>query len=102
MEEVFGGALGGAGTGAGIGAMLAGPTGGMSVPIGAGIGLLAGGIGGLFKKKARDKQKQSLQQARSQLEGLARDQRAQRAQDLEKAMSFFAPAQSQYQRLYGG
>lgn len=99
MEEVFGGALGGAGTGAAIGSMF-GP--GIGTGIGAGAGLLMGGLGGLFQKRGRDKQKQSLQQARAQLETLARDQRTQRAADLEKAMSFFGPAQAQFQRLYGG
>lgn len=98
MEDVFGGAMGGAGAGAGIGSMFPGP----GTAIGAGVGALAGGIGGWFKHRGRQKQKAALGQARMQIEDLARDQRQQRADELEKAMSFFGPAQAEMKRLYGG
>lgn len=98
IEDLFGGAASGAGSGAAIGSLF-GPLG---TGIGAGAGALLGGGLGYFRGKARDKSKQAVGQARLQLEQLARDQRQQRMQDLDRAMSFFQPAQDQYRKLYGG
>lgn len=72
--------------------------GGLSNP----INPIGGAMAGYQQKKGARLQKETLGQARLQLEQLARRQREQRMADLHKTMSLFDPVDAQYQRLYGG
>ena len=99
FSDIWSGAATGATTGAGVGAMSVNPYG---IGIGAGVGALVGGVQGYFRGKQKNKQQQALGEARMRLEQLARDQRSQRTQDLERALGYFQPAQAEMTRLYGG
>lgn len=88
----------GALSGAGSGALIGGSFGG---PLGAGIGAAAGGLLGLFGGGAEDDRRQQTEAARKQLQEYARQQYAQRMQDLQRAMQYFQPVNANLQRLYG-
>lgn len=60
-----------------------------------------GPIAGYFQHQATKRKQEALGQARLQMDELARSQRAQRMQDLDRAMGFFGPVQAEMARLYG-
>lgn len=90
----FGSVLGGVGGGALAGIPLAGATGGWSIPIGA---VLGGGMSALSssnRNNAASAQKQSIDEAMARLRQSSQEQYQNRMQDLDKAMSFYGPAQN--------
>lgn len=64
-------------------------------------GGLPGAAAGYFQNQAGKKKKEAIGAARTKMEELAREQRAQRMADLDRAMGFFGPVQSEMTRLYG-
>jgi hypothetical protein len=101
-EDLYSGtALGGAATGATTGAAIGGPI----APYTALAGGLIGGLTGAFANSQRSEATQGQQQNLAQLQRNLRQKSDQRRQqylsDLEKALSFYGPAQSEWDRLYG-
>jgi hypothetical protein len=72
-----------------------GTIGGLFNPMG------GGPVAGYFQHQGAKKKQQAIGDARVKLEELARSQRAQRMADLDRAMGFFGPVQSEMTRLYG-
>lgn len=98
LDDIFGGAATGGVTGAAAGSVIPG----VGTALGAGVGALVGGVSGWFRGNGRDKQKEAMAKAREQLQAFANQQRVQREQDLQRALSYFQPAQQELKRLYGG
>lgn len=95
------GTLSGAGSGALTGAAIGSIIPGVGTGIGAGIGAIGGGLLGFFGGGAEKKRQQANEDARRQLQEYARQQYAQRMQDLDKALAYFQPVNANLQRLYG-
>lgn len=91
------GAAKGSTTGAAIGSYW-GPVG---TGIGAAAGGLLGGIRGWLTDDSGEQDQTKMAEIRKRLEELARKQRAQREEDLSRALAYFAPAQQELTRLYG-
>jgi uncharacterized protein YcfJ len=93
-----GSAIGGALSGAGTGFMVGGPW-------GAALGGLAGGLGGAYVNSQRDKATANAKANNAKmLTNLRQNNRnayQRHISDLEKTLSFFGPAQSSWDRLYG-
>jgi len=81
-------------TGAAVGA----PFGPWGAGVGGGLGLLYGLFSGDDGSQERQR---GAQEAMRQTEQFARQQRAQREEDLKRALGFFQPAAAQMERLYG-
>lgn len=92
FDDAFG-VLGAAGGGAAAGSAF-GPWG---AAIGGGLGLL----GGIGQANTNAKARKTQAQARAEMQELARQQYAQRMQDLQAAMKYFQPVNARLERLYG-
>lgn len=98
-DDIFSGsALGGAASGAASGGMIGGPW-------GAAIGGLLGGVGGAYMNSQRDKATGAAKAANAKMLSNLRSNNRMAYQrhiaDIEKSLSFFGPAQSSWDRLYG-
>ena len=95
---ISGSAISGAAGGAAAGGSVGGPW-------GAAIGGIAGGIGGTYmdytRDKANDQNKQAMASIMGNINAMNRTNYQQHIADLNKALAFYAPAQSQWDYLYG-
>jgi hypothetical protein len=99
LDDIFSGnAISGAASGAIAGNSI--------VP---GIGGIVGGIAGLglgsYANKKRDdaatKQKSALDQIMANMKAMSKNNYSQHIADLQKTLSYFGPAQQQYNKWYG-
>ena len=105
-DDLYSGmALSGAGTGAASGALMGSSLG----PWGAAAGGLVGGAIGLFtgaeangmRSQATQQQNKNLDTIMAELSQQSSQNYAQHIADLNKALAFYGPAQSYWDRLYG-
>ena len=98
-EDLYSGsALGGAGTGAATGAMVGGIPGAV---IGGALGWLGGASANSQRADATAGQQQNLDALARTLRAQSKQRYQQYLADLEKAQSFYGPAQAYWDRLYG-
>ena len=105
-DDLYSGmALSGAGTGAASGALVGSSLGPWGTAIG---GLVGGGIGLFTGAEANDMRAKATQQQSSNLDAIMAQLRQQsqtnydqHIADLQKALAFYGPAQSYWDRLYG-
>jgi phage tail tape-measure protein len=106
-DDLYSGmALSGAGTGAASGAMM-----GSSISpgygtvigglIGGGIGLFTGAEANSMRSDATKQQNQNLDKIMAELSQQSKTNYDQHIADLNKALDFYGPAQSYWDRLYG-
>ena len=105
-DDLYSGmALSGAGTGAASGAMMGstlGPWGAAAGGlIGGGIGLFTGAEANGMRADATKQQTQNLDKIMAQLSQQSKLNYDQHIADLNKALAFYGPAQSYWDRLYG-
>lgn len=98
-EDFYSGsALGGAGTGAATGAMVGGVPGAI---VGGALGYLGGAFSSSQRADATAGQQQNLDAIARELRAKSKQRAQQYLADIEKAQSFFGPAQAYWDRLYG-
>ena len=105
-DDLYSGmALTGAGTGAATGAMVGSIVPGVGTALGAGVGGLLGWLGGSesnsMRSQATQQQSQNLDSIMAQLRQQSSQNYDQHIADLNKALSFYGPAQTYWDKLYG-
>lgn len=97
-EDLYSGsALGGAGTGAATGAMVGGVPGAI---VGGALGWLGGATANSQRADATAGQQQNLDALARSLRAQSKQRYQQYLAEMDKALSFYGPAQAQWNRLY--